>query len=137
MTYQPQTYLSSGDVSKATGVGRETLRLYEERGLVEPVSRTAAGYRQYSSSAIDLIAFIKETQQAGFTLKEIGELLKLRETAMNTCGNVSEALGRKLASIDDEISAWQRKRRVIQSMVADCCKDLTSMQPCTLLPCSR
>ncbi len=137
MSNQSSTYLSSGDVAKATGVGRETLRFYEEKGLVKPVSRTTAGYRQYAPNAVELIAFIKATQEAGFALKEIDELLRLRTSAMNTCGNVSEALNRKLASVDAEIATLQLKRGVIQSMVSDCCKDLTSVQPCTLLPCCK
>ena len=134
MNTQTVTYLSSGEVSKATGVGRETLRFYEERGLVEPISRTTAGYRQYAPNAVELIAFIKEIQEAGFSLKEIEELLKLRAAAMNTCGNVSEALNRKLTSIDEEIAALQRKRGLIQSMNSDCCKGTKSAQPCALLP---
>lgn len=134
MSNQSSTYLSSGDVSKATGVGRETLRFYEEKGLVEPICRTTAGYRQYAPNAVELIAFIKEVQEAGFSLKEIEELLKLRATTMNTCGNVSEALNRKLTSIDEEIATLQRKRALIQSMNSNCCKETKSTQPCTLLP---
>jgi DNA-binding transcriptional MerR regulator len=118
---QTPTYLSSAAVAKAAGVGRETLRFYEEKGLVKPLSRTAAGYRQYSPAAVALIGFIKETQHAGFSLKEIQELLRLRITAQSTCSNVSEVLNRKMGSIDDEIANLQRKRAIIHSMVAECC----------------
>lgn len=113
--------LSTSDVMKRAGVGRETLRFYEEKDLVKPVSRTAAGYRQYAPSSVQLIAFIKDTQQAGFSLQEIQELLKLRATAMNTCNNVNALLDGKRRAIDDAITAWQRKRTVIDAMMADCC----------------
>lgn len=118
---QTPSYLSSAAVAKAAGVGRETLRFYEEKGLVTPLQRTAAGYRQYSPAAVALIGFIKETQHAGFSLKEIQELLLLRATAMNTCSNVSDILNRKLGSMDEELANLQRKRAIIHSMVTECC----------------
>jgi len=133
MTMQNPIYLSSAAVAKAAGVGRETLRFYEEKGLVKPLNRTAAGYRQYSPAAVALIGFIKETQQAGFSLKEIQELLQLRSTAMNTCSNVSEVLNRKLGSIDDEIANLQRKRAIIHSMVSECCAS-EGGRSCGLVP---
>ncbi len=113
--------LTTSDVAKAAGVGRETMRFYEEKGLVTPLSRTAAGYRQYAPAAVALIIFIKDTQQAGFSLREIQELLQLRATTMNTCSNVGDVLNRKMGSIDGEIANLQRKRAIIHSMVTECC----------------
>ncbi len=125
--------LSTSDIAKAAGVGRETLRFYEEKGLVEPISRTAAGYRQYAPAAVELVAFIKETQQAGFSLKEIQELLQLRTTATNTCNNVSVVLQRKSEMMAVEIAGLQRKQAIIESMVSNCCQ-LGGNKPCSLVP---
>src|SRR5690349_19468875 len=113
--------LTTADVMKAAAVGRETLRFYEERGLIKPTTRTAAGYRKYTPAILEVIAFIKETQQAGFSLQEIQELLTLRATAANTCDNVGTLLNNKRQLIDQEISAWQRKRTIIDTMIANCC----------------
>jgi DNA-binding transcriptional MerR regulator len=126
--------LSSGELSAATGVGRETLRFYEEKGLVVPVGRTTAGYRRYDRSAIALISFIKETQHAGFSLKEIDELLQLRAQSMNTCGNVSDALTRKVSAIEEEIATLQRKRALIESMNLSCCPSPSPTTPCSFVP---
>jgi len=113
--------ISGSDLMKATSIGRETLRHYEEKGLIKPISRTASGYRRYSPNAADVIAFIKSVQQAGFALKEIRELLQLRATAQNTCDNVSKILGKKRLAIDEEIRNLERKRDLINAMIADCC----------------
>ena len=123
--------LRPSELSDATGVGRETLRFYEEKGLVMPVSRTAAGYRQYSHSAIELIGFIKKTQQAGFSLSEIGGLLQLRAKTTNTCGDVSDALAQKISSIEEEIAALQHKRALIDSMNTSCCPSPSPAKPCS------
>ncbi len=125
--------LTTSDVAKAAGVGRETMRFYEEKGLVEPLSRTAAGYRQYAPAAVALIVFIKDTQRAGFSLKEIQELLKLRTTAANTCNNVGEVLQRKVATIAAEIENLRRKQSLIESMASECCRQ-GGNQPCALVP---
>ena len=125
--------LSTSDVAKAAGVGRETMRFYEEKGLVTPISRTGAGYRQYAPAAVARITFIKGTQQAGFSLKEIQELLDLRTTAANTCNNVGQALQRKAEFIAAEIEGLKRKQAIIESMSADCCRQ-GGMQPCALVP---
>jgi DNA-binding transcriptional MerR regulator len=113
--------LTTSDVMKRAGVGRETLRFYEEQGLIEPISRTASGYRQFTPTVVEVITFIKDTQQAGFSLKEIKVLLKLRASTMNTCDNVGALLDTKRRAIDDEIAAWQRKRTVIDAMIGNCC----------------
>jgi MerR family copper efflux transcriptional regulator len=125
--------LTTSDVAKAAGVGRETMRFYEEKGLVKPLSRTAAGYRQYAPAAVALITFIKDTQQAGFSLNEIQELLALRTTAANTCNNVGEALQRKVDTIAAEIESLRRKQSIIESMAADCCRQ-GGNQLCALVP---
>ena len=127
-------YLSTSEVAQAAGVGRETMRHYEEKELVVPLSRSSAGYRQYSPAAVELVVFIKETQAAGFALKEIQELLQLRLTASNTCGNVSDALNRKLVSIDDEIASMRRKRTIIESMVVSCCSTASKDLRCGIIP---
>jgi DNA-binding transcriptional MerR regulator len=126
--------LGTTELADAAGVGRETLRFYEEKGLVTPLRRTAAGYRQYDRSAIEVIGFIKETQNAGFTLKEIDELLQLRAKAINTCGNVSDSLLRKVTTIDEEIASLQRKRALIQSMNANCCPSPSPAKTCSFVP---
>lgn len=113
--------LTGAGLMKATGVGRDTLRHYEDKGLIKPISRTAAGHRRYAPDSTELIAFIKQTQQAGFSLKEIQELLNLRATALNTCNNVSALLDRKRRMIDVEIATWRQKRAIIDTMIRDCC----------------
>lgn len=113
--------LSTADVMKAAAVGRETLRFYEEKGLIEPVTRSAAGYRKFAPQVVALIGFIKDTQAAGFSLKEIQELLRLRGSATNTCDNVTDILNRKRAAIDDELALLQRRQSIIAEMIVNCC----------------
>ena len=67
--------LSIGALAKRSGVGVETVRFYERRGLVRRPSRPRAGYRAYPEDAIGRIRFIRNAQALGFSLQEIKELL--------------------------------------------------------------
>jgi len=69
---------SIGHVARRAGAGVETVRFSEREGLLEEPARRASGYRQYAQDAVTRIRFIKRTQQLGFSLKEIAELLTLR-----------------------------------------------------------
>lgn len=72
---------SIGQVARRAGVGVETVCFYEREGLLEEPARRASGYRQYAQDAVTQIRFIKRAQQPGFSLKEIQELLTLRDDA--------------------------------------------------------
>ncbi|EQD42189.1 MerR family transcriptional regulator [mine drainage metagenome] len=76
MTYRP---LTIGRIARSAGVNIETIRYYQRRGLVREPPRPAVGYRHYPAETVTYICFIKHAQRLGFTLREIGELLKLND----------------------------------------------------------
>ena len=78
---------TTGQLSKLAGVGVETVRYYERKGLLPVPPRSRSGYRQYDSEALRRVAFIRRAQGLGFTLAEIDELLSLRVTR-DTCSKV-------------------------------------------------
>lgn len=73
--------LTIGHVAEAAGVGVETVRYYERRGLVSQPGKAVGAYRRYGSAHIDRIRFIKRAQKLGFSLEEIKSLLKLEDGA--------------------------------------------------------
>lgn len=66
-----------GEVAKRSGFTSSSLRFYEEKGLVHPTARTAAGYRVYDESALARLKFIRRAKELGCTLEEIVELTAL------------------------------------------------------------
>lgn len=122
----PTAYLSTASLSRATGLGREALRFYETRGLIKPANRTAAGYRQYYKNTVERIAFIKQTQLAGFTLKEIKHLLQLHSHGEDSCGTLSKILDGKLAELEDAIIEMQTRREALRSLVKTCAQQVST-----------
>ena len=70
--------MTIGQVAERAGVGIETVRFYERRGLIPRPTRPATGYRNYPHDAVARIVFIRRAKELGFSLKEILELLSLR-----------------------------------------------------------
>lgn len=71
--------LSIGRLARAAEVGIDTVRFYERAGLMPPAPRTASGYRTYGPGDVERLRFIRRAKALGFSLEEIGELLRLSE----------------------------------------------------------
>ena len=113
--------LRIGEVAAGAGVNVETLRFYERRGLLkEPKRDPSSGYRGYPLEAVRLVKFIKRAQELGFTLKEVGELLRLRESQGATCAEVRAAARSKLEDIDRRVKTLQAMRRVLLALHESC-----------------
>ncbi len=82
------TSLRTGALARQAKVNVQTLRFYERLGLLPVPPRRASGYREYPPEAVELVFFIKRAQELGFSLREVKELLGLREVARATCGDV-------------------------------------------------
>jgi len=103
--------LRIGEVARESGVGVETLRFYERRGLLGRPRRTGANYRVYDASVLERLAFIKRAQAVGFTLDEVTEILSESEGGRLPCRHVRETARRKLEELDRRLAELQRYRR--------------------------
>ena len=94
--------LTSGELASAAGVGPETLRFYERRGLLPEPPRRVSGRRAWPTSAVTRLRFIRSAKEAGFTLAEIRELLELRVDAEQSCAEVRGIADARLAQVRDQ-----------------------------------
>ena len=112
--------LSIGQLAQRAGVGIETVRFYERKGLLEEPSRKPSGYRQYDDAVIDRLRFIKRAKELGFTLKEIKELLSLRLEPTSRCADVKSKAEAKIADIESKIRTLQRMKRALVKVTKEC-----------------
>jgi MerR family mercuric resistance operon transcriptional regulator len=112
--------LSIGQAARQTGVGVETVRFYERRGLLEKPPRKESGYRQYPVEAILRLRFIKKAKEVGFSLKEIKELLSLRLDATATCEDVKSRAEAKILDIEQKIQGLQKMKQALTDLTAAC-----------------
>jgi Hg(II)-responsive transcriptional regulator len=112
--------LTIGALAGRSGVHLETIRYYENRGLIPKPARSASGYRQYPSATVDRVRFIKRAQELGFTLAEIHELLAMRARPSGPNSRVRRLALEKLAVIDSKIRDLNRMREALQTLTAAC-----------------
>lgn len=113
-------YLKRSELAKRCGVNIESLRYYEKRKLIDPPRRSPAGYRLYSEEDAIKIRFIKNAQSLGFTLQEIGDLLKLRVSENRSCESVLIKARKKLGEVERKISDLKSMKKALKKLVGRC-----------------
>ncbi len=114
-----------GKVAKSAGIGVETVRFYERRGLIESPPRNESGYRQYPVSTIHRLRFIRRAKELGFSLREIKELLELQTDPASTCGDIMKHTEQKLADINRKIDDLIKIRDALNILFEACSRDRT------------
>ena len=110
------------------GVGVETVRYYQRRGLL-PTPIKSGGIRRYREADLRRLHFIRAAQSAGFTLEEIGELLALDAT--NDRRRVRMLAGQRIAALDAKIAELEAARDVLKKLARQCAAGTRG--PCPIL----
>jgi Hg(II)-responsive transcriptional regulator len=121
--------LTIGRLAKAAGVGVETIRYYQSRGLLR-VPAASVGFRVYPDSAIDRIAFIKRAQALGFALNEVRSLLDLEDGRNRRA--VQSVTQARLGQIEERLADLHRMREVLSDLLLQC-RQAGAMQTCPII----
>ena len=107
-------------LAKMAGVGAETLRFYEQKGLLEKPQRSASGYRQYGESDLERLQFIRRSQDLGFSLQDIKQILDLTNNTRTPRKKVRDFAEARLSVIRQKISDLRAMENALGSLVAQC-----------------
>ena len=121
-----------GQLAKRAGVGVETVRFYERKGLIQQPRKRTSGYRVYPDDIVQRIQFIRHAKDLGFTLAEIGELLSLRPDPRTNCAAVKDRAQAKMAAIDEKLASLKRMQRSLAKLV-DACDRRSQTAECPIL----
>jgi Hg(II)-responsive transcriptional regulator len=125
--------LTIGGAAEAAGVGVETIRFYERRGLIDqPRKPVRSGFRTYPDDVVPRLRFIRRAQAMGFSLDEIADLLSLRADPSADCGIVRERAAAKLAEVDRKLGELDRMRAALEDVIA-ACPARGALRQCTIL----
>jgi Cu(I)-responsive transcriptional regulator len=127
------TNITIGKLAKQAGMGVETLRYYERRGLITPRHRTQAGYRLYEPDAIRRLRFIRRAQTLGFTLEEIGDLLAFSDDPDASAGDVKAMTQAKVEDIDRRILDLERMKQALVGLAEGCPGHRATTVDCPIL----
>ena len=110
--------LTIGSLADEAGVNVETIRYYQRRGLMPEPDKPAQGYRRYDATTVKRVRFIKRAQALGFTLEEIGGLLKLDEA--HACAETRELASHKLQTIETKLADLVAMRKALMTLLRQC-----------------
>jgi Cd(II)/Pb(II)-responsive transcriptional regulator len=96
-----------GELAKLTGCQPETVRFYEQKGLLPPPLRSQANYRMYGTDHADRLHFIRRCRSLGMSLDEVQTLLGFQDRPDQPCGGVNDLVDRHILSIDRQIADLQ------------------------------
>ena len=107
-----------GALAETAGVNVETIRFYQRKGLMPEPEKPYGSIRRYGAAELARVRFIKSAQRLGFSLEEVGELLKLEDGAR--CSEARQLAEQKLVDVRQKLSDLQRIESVLAGLVARC-----------------
>ncbi|MCR9184773.1 MAG: Hg(II)-responsive transcriptional regulator [Halieaceae bacterium] len=111
--------MTIGSLGKAAEINLETIRYYQRLGLMTEPDKPLGGIRRYDEDALARLRFIRRARWLGFSLEEIGELLKLEDGTH--CDEAKALAERKLCNVRGKIHSLQRIEGVLDRLVEECC----------------
>ena len=112
--------LTIGDMAEAGGCKVQTVRYYEEIGILPKPRRSAGNQRLYAPEHVERIRFICHSRDLGFSLDQIRELLALSDDANQSCEKVDAIARAHLDDVERKIARLEGLRRELSRMVTDC-----------------
>lgn len=127
--------LTIGTLGERTGTKVQTIRYYEQIGLLPEPERTDGGQRRYHRADLDRLAFIRHGRQLGFPLEAIRELLELADHPQQSCSNADSIAQRQLIQVEQRLRRLKALQSELKRMIAECRGD--SVADCRVLEVLR
>ncbi len=122
------------EIAQQAGVSPEIVRYYVRIGLLKPAPTDTSGYRRFSASHLNMLRFIMRAKQLGFTLAEIGEILRMAHRGKTPCPMVRDIVKRRVkdtrvdlealrslqARMEEALAAWKHMRNGVPDGDAIC-----------------
>ncbi len=112
--------LTIGSLGKRTGTKVQTIRYYEQIGLMPEPGRTEGGQRRYGDAEVDRLSFIRHARQLGFSLEAIRELLDLSDNPDRSCGEADSIARRQLKQVELRMDRLKALRTELKRMIQEC-----------------
>ena len=134
MTTEPKHLLKIGELSAQSGVSIQTIRYYEELGLLQSRDRTEGNYRLFTPQTVQRIAFIKRLQALGLSLQAVKECLAIHDRGNLPCAVIQEQLRQRVQEIEQKIHQLTQLRNDLQTVLDHWQVEPHKQSPDTICP---
>ena len=114
---------SIGQMARAGDCKVQTIRYYEQKGLLPEPRRSQGNQRVYSQVHYDRLRFIRHSRELGFSLQRIRQILDLTDDAEKSCAQVDRIASEHLREVESKIERLQSLRKELHRMVSECKAD--------------
>lgn len=121
-----------GDLARQTACPVETIRYYEQAGLLPRPERSASNYRQYSAAHLERLLFIRRCRTLDMTHEEIRTLLRFRDSPDDDCDAVNVLLDHHIATVRQQIADLEKLRGHLTTLRRQC-RSHRSARECGIL----
>jgi DNA-binding transcriptional MerR regulator len=122
------TAMQIGEVAKRSSLTVDAIRFYEKRKLLPRAVRSVGRFRLYGEGTIERLHFIQQMQGLGFSLREVGELIQIRERKVDACESVKELLGAKLIDVRAKLRELRHLESELEMDLRKCNRELNQRQ---------
>lgn len=109
-----------GGLAKATNTKVNTIRFYEDIGLMPVAARTPSGQRSYTDDDIRRLSFIRHARALGFSTDEVRSLIELKDTPDEDCEIAAQIAASHLTSVEQRLAQLKRLRDELANVVSSC-----------------
>lgn len=111
-------HFTIGTLAQAAGVGVETVRFYQRKGLLAQPKRPAGGIRRYDTDDLARLRFVKAAQRLGFSLNDVRELLRLQDGTH--CSAAAAIAARQLDDVRQKIASLRAMDTALTELTRQC-----------------
>ena len=114
--------MTIGELARRAGVGVETVRFYQRRGLLGEPPRRPGSRRLYTAEHLKVLRFIRRCKGLGFPLKDIAPLVLLRNgrSRGRGCGRLHEMVTQAIHVLDAKKEVIEMRRAALSKMLDGC-----------------
>jgi DNA-binding transcriptional MerR regulator len=113
--------ISIGELAREVGCKVQTIRWYEEVGLLPPPARTEGGHRLYGRGLASRLAFVRHAREFGFPIEAIRTLLDLADHPERPCAEAHAVAGAQLAEVEEKLRRLAALRSELVRMTSFGC----------------
>lgn len=131
-----------GELAKATGTKVETIRYYEQTGLLAAPARTQGNYRSYGSEHLVRLSFVRRARDLGFSIEQVRALLDLSDDRARDCATIDRIASEHLREVDRKIADLTALRRELSAVITSCgggtvaeCRIIEALGPSEPIAC--
>ncbi len=127
--------MTIGKLAKSAGVGVETIRFYERKGLIRKPQRRDGGFRYYAPEEAARVRFVRRAQELGFTLREVKELLDIQSKRKITGAQVQVKAEEKIEEIRKKIVDLKQMLESLTRLAKICGQGEQAIRECKVFDC--